>query len=122
MGDDDPQMSLDSLITSLNKYMEPSLNKYMGAASKPPCIHMLVTLLLGCFTIGYLLGRLGRAAPSTHTLLTRGRRSVAKYSGKASKASVERALEAAVHAPNHWPMNRGGFEYLGSKRGPNSAS
>merc|ERR1711907_327876 len=115
MGDDDPQLSLYSLITSLNKYMEPSLNKYMDAASKPPCIHMLVTLLLGCFTIGYLLGRLGRAAPSTHTLLTRGRRSVVKYSGKANKASVERALEAAVHAPNHWLNEPWRFRILGQQ-------
>ena len=35
-------------------------------------------------------------------LMTRDRRSVVKYAGKAPAHAVQRAFEAAIHAPNHF--------------------
>lgn len=48
-------------------------------------------------------------------LLTRDRRSVVKYSGPASKAAVQRAIEAAIHAPNHFLNEPWRFRLLGKE-------
>lgn len=78
------------------------------------CPHLLITIAVGCLTLGFILGRvLARPQSSAHSLLTRGRRSVVKYAGKASKAAVDRALEAAIHAPNHWLNEPWRFRLLG---------
>ncbi len=45
----------------------------------------------------------GGAAAATHRLLTKGRRSVEKYRPTAvPRAAIARALECAIHAPNHF--------------------
>merc|ERR1712194_605517 len=51
-----------------------------------------------------------------HTLLTKTRRSVMKYKGPAPKAAVMRALECAIHAPNHWVNEPWRFRILGDEQ------
>eukprot|EP00322_Chrysochromulina_rotalis_P016683 CAMPEP_0115827498 /NCGR_PEP_ID=MMETSP0287-20121206/76_1 /TAXON_ID=412157 /ORGANISM="Chrysochromulina rotalis, Strain UIO044" /LENGTH=222 /DNA_ID=CAMNT_0003280659 /DNA_START=21 /DNA_END=689 /DNA_ORIENTATION=- len=46
-------------------------------------------------------------------LITRERRSVVKYKGKAPAAAVDRALQAAIHAPNHFLSEPWRFRVLG---------
>ena len=46
-------------------------------------------------------------------LLTTGRRSVKEYRGSAPTAAVDRALEAAIHAPNHFLNEPWRFRILG---------
>lgn len=48
-------------------------------------------------------------------LLTRDRRSVVKYAGPAPAAVINRALEAAVHAPNHFLNEPWRFRILGKE-------
>ena len=48
-------------------------------------------------------------------VITRERRSVVKYKGPAPEAAVERALEAAVHAPNHFLNEPWRFRLLGKE-------
>ena len=46
-------------------------------------------------------------------LITRDRRSVVKYRGPAPQAAVDRALQAAIHAPNHFLNEPWRFRLLG---------
>ena len=46
-------------------------------------------------------------------LMTRDRRSVVKYAGKAPAPVVQRAFEAAIHAPNHFLNEPWRFRILG---------
>ena len=48
-------------------------------------------------------------------LLTRDRRSVVKYSGAVPGAAVNRALQAAIHAPNHFINEPWRFRVLGKE-------
>merc|ERR1712194_690055 len=52
-----------------------------------------------------------------HTLLTKTRCSVMKYKGPAPKTAVMRALECAIHAPNHWVNEPWRFRILGDEPG-----
>ena len=66
-----------------------------------------VVVLLGAFLQVLLIraifgGKKSSKLGSAHHLITRGRRSVMDYSGPAPKDAVRRALDAAIHAPNHW--------------------
>ena len=47
-------------------------------------------------------------------LLTKMRRSVVKYKGPAPAAAVQRAFEAAIHAPNHFLNEPWRFRLVGS--------
>ena len=52
-------------------------------------------------------------AATVKAVLTRERRSVVKYRGPAPAATVERALQAAIHAPNHFLNEPWRFRILG---------
>mmetsp|Transcript_42375 Transcript_42375/g.48134 ORF Transcript_42375/g.48134 Transcript_42375/m.48134 type:complete len:217 (-) Transcript_42375:62-712(-) len=47
------------------------------------------------------------------TVLTKDRRSVEKYSGPAPRDALMKALNCAVHAPNHWKTESWRFRMLG---------
>ena len=57
-----------------------------------------------------------KKATVVRNLLTRDRRSVVKYSGAATSAAVNLALEAAIHAPNHFLNEPWRFRLLGKVR------
>lgn len=48
-------------------------------------------------------------------LITKERRSVVSYRAPASEGTVRRALEAAIHAPNHWVNEPWRFRLLGKQ-------
>jgi len=47
------------------------------------------------------------------TVLTKDRRSVEKYSGPAPIATIHKAMDCAVYAPNHWKTQSWRFRLLG---------
>ena len=73
---------------------------------------VLAVIVVLCVTV-YLF--VPSKAATVKKLLTRDRRSVIKYSGPAPAAVVERALDAAIHAPNHFLNEPWRFRVLGSE-------
>ncbi|GMH77014.1 hypothetical protein TrST_g5401 [Triparma strigata] len=57
------------------------------------------------------------SSPSTvvETVITKDRRSVMKYAGPAPESSIQKSLNAAIHAPNHWLNEPWRFYRLGPK-------
>lgn len=91
-----------ALPTSFEGY--GALTSEEWAAAGPIVIGVLLALYAP-----FLLARAllvaggGSQAEATHRLLTRGRRSVEQYEARpVPREAVARALEAAVHAPNHF--------------------
>jgi nitroreductase len=74
------------------------------AAAGPLVVGVLLALYAPFLLARALLGGGGGGgADATHRLLTRGRRSVEQFQVRpVPRAAVARALEAAVHAPNHF--------------------
>ena len=72
-------------------------------------------ILAALFIAPFLFGRTLTAArqSSVDTVITVDRRSVMKYKGKASEEVIQKALLAAIHAPNHWLNEPWRFYRLG---------
>lgn len=72
---------------------------------------MILAVIVGVLAIAYFMWP--SKAATARKLITRDRRSVIKYAGKAPAAVVQRALEAAIHAPNHFLNEPWRFRILG---------
>ena len=54
-------------------------------------------------------------AQSVDEVLTKERRSVMKYAGPADNALIEKAVNAAIYAPNHWLTQPWRYRLLGKR-------
>lgn len=86
------------------------------AGVEVPTVLLLALCFLAPFLFGRTLSDSGSASAAVAKVITKDRRSVVKYSGKAApEAAIQKALVAATHAPNHWLNEPWRFYRLGPK-------
>lgn len=97
---------MSTTVESAPARLDDATEQLIKAAAR-----VILTIIVVIVTAVYLMWP--SKVDITAKLLTRGRRSVVKYSGPAPAAAVQRALNAAIHAPNHFLNEPWRFRLLG---------
>ena len=102
-----------------------SFDSWLEAHNFPPSLLIMgleipsVVIFTSLMILPFIFGRsiAPTLAPSSivEKVICVDRRSVMKYSSKAPEASIKKALNAAIHAPNHWLSEPWRFYRLGPK-------
>lgn len=75
---------------------------------------IVFAVIIGILALAFAFWPKGRASV-VQEVLVRHRRSVVKYKGEAPASVVQKALEAAIHAPNHFLNEPWRFRILGKQ-------